>query len=282
MESSMDTLKSSYELKVVIVGPGKMGIGAAKRLLETKAVAEKNLLLIGRRLSIPDKFNSQYRHVKYREGYAAGKLEADAVILAVKPKDLPTACEQLKDHLNPATVVISFVAAVKTSELESLLGSRPVVRAMPNIAFQVGESYTRWTANTLVDNDRLKLITTLLSYFGMQERVETDNEIDVHTIISGTGIAIIMYVFRAFIRAAVYLGVRHADAHKIIYQVAHGGLVLMKDGIYDNPEHLIDEVTTPAGTTTRALKIMDGKGISAVITDALESAYDHIQKLARK
>ncbi|MDR3609373.1 MAG: pyrroline-5-carboxylate reductase dimerization domain-containing protein, partial [Ignavibacteriaceae bacterium] len=203
-------------------------------------------------------------------------------ILAVKPKDLPTACEQLKEHLNPSTVIVSFVAAVKTAELESLLGSCPVVRAMPNIAFQVGESYTRWTANPLVGHNQLKLITTLLSYFGMQERVETDNEIDVHTIISGTGIAIIMYVLRAFIRAAVYLGVRHADAHKIIYQVAHGGLMLMKNGVYDNPEHLIDEVTTPAGTTTRALKILDGKGISAVITDALESAYDHIQKLARK
>jgi pyrroline-5-carboxylate reductase len=278
----MNTIKSGEELKVVIVGPGKMGTGAAKRLLDIKAVAEKNLQLIGRRLSNLDKFKGQYHHVKYREGYAAGKLDADIVILAVKPKDLATACEQLKDHLEITSVIVSFVAAVKTEELELLLGARPIVRAMPNIAFQVGESYTRWIANASVNNDRLKLITTFLGYFGMQERVETDNEIDVHTIISGTGIAIIMYVLRAFIRAAVYLGVRHADAHKIIYQVAHGGLTLMKNGIYDNPEHLIDEVTTPAGTTTRALKILDGKGISAVITDALESAYNHIKLMARK
>jgi pyrroline-5-carboxylate reductase len=278
----MSSLKSRQQLKVVIVGPGQMGQGAASRLLASGAISPEHLQLIGRRLHNLDNLKAQYPKLKISEGYPKGEqFKAEVVILAVKPKDLPTACGQLKSHLASGTIVISLVAAVKLQELVKLLGHRLVVRAMPNVALQVGESYTRWSSNSL-SGQQLKLVGNLLSVFGQQEMVETDNEIDVHTIISGTGIALLMYSLRAFIKAAVYLGVRHQDAPRIIYQVAYGSLRLMHHGIYASPDDLIDAVTTPAGTTTRALLVFERSGLSATITEALEAGLHRIKQLTKK
>ena len=274
----MRTLKNSKRPKVVVVGPGQMGLGAAERLLKIGLVQESNLTLIGRRLHNLDKFKQEHPRVRIQADYGTSQLAAQVVLLAVKPKDIVPACEQLKTHLNPQTLVISFVAAVSLDKLIKLLNSRLVVRAMPNLALQVGESYTRWYAGHLTVQQS-RLTHRVLDAFGQEERVESDNDIDVHTIISGTGLASITYVLWGFIKAATYLGVRRADATKIVYQVTRGVLVLMAQGVYDSPESLTEAVKTPAGTTTRVELEFDRRGTWAVITDAMVAGLNRIQDL---
>jgi len=72
--------------------------------------------------------------------------------------------------------------------------------------------------------------------------------------------------------AATYIG----EPRLVAYDTVIATLIGTAEMIRRSDVHvaqLIDEVTSPGGTTSRALQVLKKGGLSAVITDAVDAAY---------
>jgi len=126
---------------LALLGGGRMGEALLGGLLdadwdaESLAVAEIDP---ERRRALEERFPK----VRVAPSPAWVVADADVVVVAVKPADVPAALEQALPSLGPQVLVISIAAGVRISVVEAAAPGRPVVRAMPNMPALVGRAAT--------------------------------------------------------------------------------------------------------------------------------------------
>jgi pyrroline-5-carboxylate reductase len=79
--------------------------------------------------------------------------------------------------------------------------------------------------------------------------------------------------------AGLLLGLPRAVAHELIVQTIVGAAVMLRDS-GDRPVTLREAVTSPAGTTTAAIRELENHGVRAAFLSALEAARDRSRELA--
>ncbi len=178
--------------------------------------------------------------------------EADILILAMKPKDVHTALEEIRHLTNPNQIVISVVAGITTSFITSLLGHRaPVIRTMPNTSATIGLSATGICQGETATEEHLELAKHIFESIGMVVVVE-EEQLDAVTGLSGSGPAYIYYLVEAMQAGAVKAGLEEQTARELILQTLIGAAhMLIETG--EDPAALREKVTSPNGTTQAGL-----------------------------
>src|SRR5699024_5845765 len=113
--------------------------------------------------------------------------QADAVVLAMKPKDVHEALHELRGGLSENQLVISVLAGIMTSTIEQTLDMQiPVIRSMPNTSAMIGYSATAIANGKYVNDNHQQLATELLQTIGTTKIVKEE---DMHTVtaVSGSG-----------------------------------------------------------------------------------------------
>lgn len=203
---------------------------------------------------------------------------ADVVVLSVKPQTLAGVVHGLRGVVAGDALVLSIVAGARTRAIQEGLGHARVVRCMPNLPCRIRQGVTVWWAPPEVGATDRARVRAVLEVMGSAVEVEDETHVDRATAVSGTGPAIVAHFVKAWLEAAAYIGEPRGVARETVLATLMGTAEMIRrsDG---HIAELIDEVTSPGGTTTRALHELKNGRLSAVVTDAVNAAWERSREL---
>ena len=178
-------------------------------------------------------------------------------------------------------LVISIAAGIRTDTLRSWLGEQvPVVRAMPNTPAMVLTGATGLFSAANVSAAQRDSAERILRAVGLVQWVEDETLIDAVTAVSGSGPAYYFLVMEAMEEAAKKLGLPAETAHLLTLQTALGAARMAIESP-DNPQTLRRKVTSPGGTTEKAIGTLEQCGLRQAFEDALKAANDRSVELSQ-
>lgn len=199
--------------------------------------------------------------------------KAEIVILAVKPQTMNEVCTQLKTLIGPKTLILSIAAGRTLAGFASFFGAaQPLIRSMPNTPAAIGKGMTVAIANKHVSPAQKTLAADLLKCAGAFEWIEDETLLDAITALSGSGPAYVFYLIEMLAASGKKLGLSADLAMTLARQTVIGSAALAESEPKISADTLRHNVTSPAGTTEAALKVlMDGRA-QAIFDDALAAA----------
>ena len=204
---------------------------------------------------------------------------ASVVVVAVKPAMVPDLLREIADSLEPGTVVVSVAAGVTVATFESLLPeSVAVIRSMPNTPAVVGRAVTGISAGTRSSDAELALAVSLFETVG-QVLVVPESQLDALSTISGSGPAYVFYLIEQLTAAAVDKGFTAEQAAVMVQGTFRGASELLASSSED-PAELRRRVTSPKGTTERAIAVLEASDLKRVFDDATDAALARARGLA--
>jgi len=204
--------------------------------------------------------------------------QVDLLVLSVKPQSLAGVLRELSGTLKPEVQVLSIVAGASLSSIRGGLGHQAVARAMPNLPCRIHRGMTVWTGD--VAKGTHPMIEAVLEGMGQQVRVDRESDVDRATAVNGTGPAIVAEFVKAFTEAAAYIGEPRDLAHETVLATLLGTVEMIRESD-EHVAQLIDEVTSPGGTTSRALQVLKQGRFSAVLTESVDAAHQRTLELGR-
>jgi pyrroline-5-carboxylate reductase len=206
---------------------------------------------------------------------------ADAVILAVKPQILHEVATQIAPAIREQQpVVISVAAGIRETSLRDWLGEQTaIVRCMPNTPALVQSGATALYANARVSEDQRSLAETVMRAVGLALWVEDESQMDAVTALSGSGPAYFFLFMEALQAAATELGLAADTARLLTLQTAFGAAKMALESREDAAT-LRQRVTSPGGTTERAIEVFRQEGLETVALRALQAAAERSRELA--
>jgi pyrroline-5-carboxylate reductase len=265
--------------RLAVLGGGKMGEALIAGLLASEWRKPSDIIVTGRRQERLDELVEAHgvsATLKNSEAVA----DAEIIVLAVKPQDIEPLLAEISAEVSSHQPVLSLVAAIPTSLIEARLGaSVPVIRAMPNTPSIVHEGMAAIAAGKHAAEQHLAFATEVLAHVG---RVVTVPEtyLDAVTAISGSGPAYFALLAEAMIEAGILLGLSREVSTELVVQTMLGSAKLMRDEQM-HPVELREMVTSPGGTTIRAIRVLEQSGVRAAFLNAIQAAMERSQELAK-
>lgn len=206
---------------------------------------------------------------------------SDVVLLAVKPQLIRQVAKELAAVVQKGRpLVISIAAGIRAADLERWLGGDyPVVRCMPNTPALVQSGATALFANRNVSKAEKDLAESILRSVGLALWVEDEAMLDAVTALSGSGPAYFFLIIEVLEQAGAALGLPEKTARLLAVQTAFGAAKMALESS-DDAAVLRQRVTSPGGTTEKALGVLEEGHIRALFNDALKAAHDRAATLA--
>lgn len=211
----------------------------------------------------------------------AATLDADVCVLAVKPQVIAEAARGLAPLLpHPRPVVLSVAAGVPTAALAAWLGGDvPLVRCMPNTPALIGAGASALYAGPEVGKAQRASAQAVLETAGAVVWVDDEASLDAVTATSGSGPAYFFKFMEAMQAGAEDLGLPPDTARALVLQTALGAArMALESG--DDPAMLRAKVTSPGGTTERALSVFAEGGLDELVETAMRAAAGRARELA--
>lgn len=208
-------------------------------------------------------------------------LASDILVLAVKPQALKSVARDLASTVKtrPSLLLVSIAAGVRSADLDRWLGGNlPLVRAMPNTPALVNSGATGLYANDRVSSKQRNAAESLLRACGVAVWVENEALLDVVTALSGSGPAYFFLMMEALEAAAVKAGLPRDAARLLTLETAFGAAKMALEG-GEEPAQLRQRVTSPGGTTERAIQAFEDAGFREACTQAIQAAIIRAQEL---
>jgi len=264
--------------RVAILGCGKIGESLLGGLLSAKCREPKQDLDTSRRDERAGELRGHYGiEATLDNGEAVSG--AGLVVIAVKPQDIESLLGEIGPLLSPAQTVLSVAAAIRTARIERHVAAGvPVVRAMPNAPSVVHEGIAGICAGSHAAEEHLALAEECLSHLGAVVRV-AEPYMDAVTAVSGSGPAYFALLAEAMIEAGLLLGLSREVTTQLVVQTMLGTAKLLRDERV-HPVELREAVTSPGGTTIRAIRELEAAGVRAAFLNAIQAAMERSQELA--
>jgi pyrroline-5-carboxylate reductase len=211
------------------------------------------------------------------EANRAAVAGAGIVLIGVKPAMVAETLSELADALEPDAIVISVAAGVTTATMEARVTNR-VLRAMPNTPAIVRRAVTGLSAGSRATEEDLELGRTLFGTVGSVV-VVPESQIDALSTVSGSGPAYVYYLIEEFTRTAIGLGFSPEVAAELVQGTFLGSTELLAAS-GRAPAELRAQVTSPKGTTERAIAELEKGELSALFDRATAAALARARELA--
>lgn len=264
--------------RVAIIGCGKIGESLLGGLLSSDWRKPDEVVASCRReeraAELHDRFGVETT-LSNREAVAGAGL----VVIAVKPQDFELLLGEIGPVLSPNQTVLSVAAAIPTTAIERRIDAAvPVVRSMPNAPAIVHEGIAGICAGAHAGEKHLALAEECLSHLGRVVRV-AEPYMDAVTAVSGSGPAYFALLAEAMIEAGILLGLSREISTQLVVQTMFGTAKLLRDEDM-HPVELREAVTSPGGTTIRAIRELERAGVRAAFLNAIQAAMERSQELA--
>lgn len=219
--------------------------------------------------------------VRTTDDNAAALSGAAVAVLCVKPQLAREVCLGLARAGTGDVLFISIMAGIREASLQAWLGGGvPVVRSMPNTPAMIQAGAIVLHATEEVTAEQRNLAETILRAGGLTRWVEREELMDVVTALSGSGPAYVFLLMEAMEAAGVRLGLDPESARLLTLQTALGAARMAIES-EESPETLRRRVTSPGGTTERALSVLEDGGLRSLVDAAIAAARDRSEELSR-
>src|SRR5918992_2609985 len=266
------------ERRIAVLGAGKIGEALIIGLLSSGWRERSELSASTRR-------EERVEELRTAHGIGATTSNAEAVagaalvVIAVKPQDIESLLGEIGTLTQPEQTVLSIAAPIWTAAIERHLAPAvPVVRAMPNTPAMVHEGIAGICAGAHADEEHLQLAEEALRHLGAVVRV-SEPLMDAVTAVSGSGPAYFALLAEAMIEAGILLGLSREVSTQLVVQTMLGTAKLLRDEQM-HPVDLREAVTSPGGTTIRAIRVLEQEGVRAAFLNAIQAAMERSQELA--
>ncbi|KXS55641.1 MAG: hypothetical protein AMR96_07190 [Candidatus Adiutrix intracellularis] len=203
----------------------------------------------------------------------------EIVIIAVKPHQVRSVLEEVREIVRPGQLFISIAAGVSLATLgRELPESVHLVRVMPNLPTQVGYGVTLVCGAPSLAPERLQEVLKIFVSIGLALELP-ENLFDAATAVSGSGPAYFFLMMEALIRGAVRLGLTWETARTLVIQTAAGSAEMARTFPEFALSELRDQVTSPAGTTVEGLYTLEEGGFTALLQKAVWVAAEKSKNL---
>lgn len=205
---------------------------------------------------------------------------ADVVVLAVKPQVLREVCASIAGKLRENTLVISIAAGVPAASLSAWLGGRAwIVRCMPNTPALLRLGASGLYAHGEIPQTLRDRAQAVLEAVGVVRWVEDEDLLHAVTAVSGSGPAYFFLFMEAMIAEAERMGLDAESARTLCAQTCIGAGQMLADADVDARE-LRRRVTSPGGTTERAVAAFEAAALADVVASAMRDCHTRSQELA--
>jgi pyrroline-5-carboxylate reductase len=259
-------------MRLALVGVGKMGKSILEGILRAGFLQKSEIGV----LDTPERTGEIASTFEVRGlGYPELR-EAERVLLSVQPRDFPNLAPVIT---HPNTGYLSIMAGVSTAQLSQRLGTRRVVRAMPNLAATIGKSSTAITGPRDADEAgdlhfAHSMFATVGDVYHLPERL-----FDAFTGMSASAPAYIAVVAEALADGGVKQGIPRVQALKLAADVLISTGELLR---FKHPAVLKDEVSSPGGTTIHGLAALEAHALRAALIEAVDAATRRGHELGRE
>lgn len=245
-------------MKVGFAGSGNMAAALARGFAAAERGPELMLFTdagSGRAARLADEVGGEVR-----DSLEELARDADLIVLAVKPKALP----QVGPQLQGARGLVSVLGATTLAQLESAFPGVAVLRAMPNVAVEVGKGVTCHTTPP----EELRDAVALLGEVG--RTVELPEELlDPATAVMGCAPAYIALAAGAISAAGERAGLDHELSRSLVADATEGMGALLRR---HEAEALQIAIASPGGSTEAGLEQLRSHGAAAAFAAAVEAS----------
>lgn len=211
------------------------------------------------------------------EANARAVAGAGIVVVAVKPAMVAALLEEIRDALPPDALVVSVAVGVPSDRLERIVPN-PVLRAMPNTPATVGLGVTGVSAGSRAGAADVALVSRLFATVG-EVVVVAEERLDALSAISGSGPAYVFLLVEQLERTARSLGFEADQAATMVRGTFRGAAELLASSGLE-PVELRRRVTSPKGTTERAVAVLEDARLSELFDTATAAAIARARELA--
>jgi pyrroline-5-carboxylate reductase len=279
---------------VLVFGGGNMGFAIAKGILGGNLPFLKDLAVI--ESSEPRREYLTKNYVKTVADFSSLTFQPNVVFVAVKPQSFNEILPDLRELNKNKPIFASCMAGISYENLcHGLITSEPdskdkvlrksdpkICRFMPNLAASVGHSATGVFYGPNLDIAERMLIRELVTTFGSLIPVEIEEHIDIVTAIAGSGPAYFALILELMIEVSKELGINEQSSNELAFKTLNG---LSQFFIFNpsiSPSELIKMVSSPQGTTEKALQAMRDNGVPEGIKTGIIAAFNRSKELGGK
>jgi len=207
--------------------------------------------------------------------------DADAIVFAVKPQVMKTACASLREAMKARkAVIVSIAAGIRIDQIAAWLGDDlAIVRTMPNTPALIGAGAAALFANSHADAAQRQLAQSILEAAGLAVWIDDEALMDTVTALSGSGPAYFFLLVEALEDAAVAQGLSRDTARALATQTCLGAGRMLREG-GEAPTVLRQRVTSPKGTTQAAVESFEASDLRSIVARAVAAATKRGQELS--
>ncbi len=275
------------ELKIGIVGGlGNIGWATARGLVGKNVVTQNNLIISGG--------TRQHTINKAQEkGIDIGSIviaednkhlinSSDVIIIALKQPAMQKELKFWKEAniLDKNKLIVSFVAGIRIDTIKKWIGNdnQPVIRVMPNTPVAVGRGVFGWATSGEVSMNQANIIRHILGSLGTECWVQTDEDVDKITSVSGSGPALVLDFINDVINHTIEMGFSSDTARKLAIETFIGTAKLLEE-TGSTPDELIKMVKSRGGTTEKALESFAQDGLQQIVSKGMQAARDRAKEI---
>lgn len=263
-------------MKLFIAGAGSMTEAMVKGWVKEGSIPPQHI-------TVTNKSNDQaladlsrlYGVQTTRDASAAG--EADVVFLSCKPKDWEAALAPMAPVLHQEQILISVMAGVTTSAIQSAAPSPVVFRAMPNTSAAVRSSMTSYASGQTAEKLHIRTVDHLFSLIGETAHVE-EHLLDAVTALTGTGPAYIYYLMESMEKAAQAIGIPEELGRNLVAQTLRGAARRVQEED-TTPAELYKQIMSPGGTTEAGFDVLKAHNVQEALIECIEAAHHRSREL---
>ena len=269
-------------MKIGFIGAGNMAKAILTGMYKSKIVDKNDVFVSNRTNEKLDLIKKDFSYNVSTDNSYVLKNAKDVVFICVKPQIFDTIFTDIKKKISKNQLIVSIMAGKTVAYLQKSLGTKNIIRVMPNTPALVGAGISAVAAsNEAKKNKNYAGVINILK--GIGEVVETDEKyINAITQVSGASPAWIFMMIEALADGGVECGLPRDMAYKFATNAVYGSGKLAVDKYNENKTHpgvLKDMVTSPAGTTIEGVRVLEENGFRGAIIDAVLQSYSRSLEL---
>jgi pyrroline-5-carboxylate reductase len=262
-----------------LIGCGEMGSALARGMIKAGDIDGSSIYLYDlnreRQEALAQELNSNSA-----ESLGAMVSLCRFIFIAVKPQDAGGLLNKIKAFVVPEQIIISIAAGITIKFIENILPPGvKVIRLMPNTPCLIGEGAVVISTGETVSDDERKEVERLLKPLGLIIRFP-ESLMDAATGLSGTGPAYVYLFIETMIDAGVSVGIRRDVASKLVIQNVIGAARMLEENVH-HPAEMRNIVTSPAGTTSSAMLVLEESGFRSCLIKAVMAATKRSKELLK-
>ena len=263
--------------KIGFIGAGNMATAIIDGLIRNDSSSAGNITVFDvmtEKLDVIAK-----KGVMKADSAAEVVTKSDITVLAVKPQNYPEVLESIKCAVNSEKIIVTIAAGISTDYIAKAVDCEcPMVRVMPNTPLLLGAGATAVSRRNISDDD-FKCVYDMFANGGV---VEILDETLMNSVIAvnGSSPAYIYLFAKAMVDYAQKEGISYDSALKLVCATLKGSAEMLEHS-GDTPDTLIKKVSSPGGTTLKALEKLEEKDFYNSIIEAMDACTNRANELSQ-